>query len=74
VHSRTLSEYVLINTAAVRFLRTKQPGAKNIPKNDDEGGYVVIGTFDDEVFRILAEIADDPTYWQRICRYQKASN
>jgi len=38
-----------------------------------EGRYVVIDTFDDEVFQVLSEMsADAATYWYLECRYQKA--
>jgi hypothetical protein len=30
-----------------------------------------IGTFDDEVFRVLSEMAASPAYWQLICEYRK---
>jgi hypothetical protein len=74
IRGRTLSEYWFQGDAAVEFLRTRHPGAKNIHKNDGEGEFVVIGTFDDEVFRILSEIADDSTYWVLTARYEKTSN
>ena len=71
VQRGTLQEYQIDNGAAVEFLETKHPTAKNIKRNDDEGEYVVIDTFDDEVFHVLSEIADDPEYWILICRYKK---
>jgi hypothetical protein len=74
IRGRTLSEYWFHGAAATEFLRTRHPGAKNIHTNNGEGEFVVIGTFDDEVFRILSEIADDPTYWILVARYEKASN
>jgi hypothetical protein len=73
IRGRTLSEYWLHGSAAAE-LRTRHPGAKNIHKNEGEGEFVVIGRFDDEVFRILSEIADDPTYWILTARYERASN
>jgi hypothetical protein len=69
IRGRTLSEY-WCNDALVEFLRTRHPGAKNIQVRE---GLVVIGTFDDEVFRILSEVADNPTYWRLMRRYEKAS-
>jgi hypothetical protein len=66
-----LQEYWINNGAAVEFLRAKHPTAKNIRRNVGEGEYVVIDTFDDEVFRVLSEIADNPAYWFLNCRYQK---
>jgi hypothetical protein len=74
IRGRTLSEYWFHGAAAAEFLRTRHPGAKNIHKNEGEGEFVVIETFDDEVFRILSEIADDPTYWILVARYEKTSN
>ena len=67
-----LLEYSLDNGAGVDLLEGKYPTARNIHKNRSEGSYVVIDTFDDEVFRILSEMsADAATYWQLECRYQK---
>jgi hypothetical protein len=74
IRGRTLSEYWFLGVEAVEFLETRHPGARNIHKNDGEGDFVVIGTFDDEVFRILSEVADSPTYWTLMGRYEKASN
>ena len=74
IRGRTLSEYWFQGDAAVEALEARHPGAKNIHKNDGEGDFVVIGTFDDEVFRILSEIADDSDYWILTARYEKASN
>jgi hypothetical protein len=67
----TLDEYWIDNDAAVDFLLSKHPTAKNIKKNVAEGTYVVIGTFDDEVFQVLSEIADNPAYWFLECQYKK---
>jgi hypothetical protein len=67
-----LREYWMNNGAAVDFLEAKHPTAKNIKRNVGEGEYVVIDTFDDEVFRVLSEIADDPAYWFLSCQYKKA--
>jgi len=66
-----LQEYWISNGDAVEFLETKYPSAKNIKKNTGEGEYVVIKTFDDEVFRVLSEIASNPTYWFLNCEYKK---
>ena len=66
-----LREYWMNNGAAVDFLEAKHPTAKNIKRNVGEGEYVVIDTFDDEVFRVLSEIADDPAYWFLSCQYKK---
>jgi hypothetical protein len=71
VQRGVLREYWINNGAAVDFLEAKHPTAKNIRRNDGEGEYVVIDTFDDEVFQVLSEIADNPAYWILKCRYQK---
>jgi len=71
IRGDTLDEYWIENGSAVDFLLSKHPTAKNIRKNVDEGTYVVIGTFDDEVFRVLSEIADNSAYWVLVCRYKK---
>jgi hypothetical protein len=71
VQRGTLQEYWMNNGAAVEFLKAKHPTAKNIKRNVGVGEYVVIDTFDDEVFRVLSEIADNPAYWFLNCRYQK---
>jgi hypothetical protein len=68
-----LEEYYLENGRAVDLLEAKYPAAKNIRKNRGEGRFVVINTFDDEVFRILSEMAANPAYWQLQCQYRKAS-
>ena len=74
VHGRTLSEYWCLSDAVVEFLRTRHPDAKNIHQGGDMSQLVKIGTFDDEVFRILSEFADKPAYWILMRRYEKASN
>lgn len=56
---------------AVDFLAAKHPSAKNIGRNTGEGRYIVIQTFDDEVFQILSEISDIPAYWNLVCQYKK---
>jgi hypothetical protein len=66
-----LQEYWMNNGAAVDFLEAKHPTAKNIKRNVGEGEYVVIDTFDDEVFGVLSEIADNPAYWYLNCQYKK---
>jgi len=55
----------------VAFLAIKHPRAKNIRSNVGEGAYAVIGTFDDEVFRLLSELTASPSCWRRECEYQK---
>lgn len=73
IKGNILGEYILNNGAAVEFLAANHPTAKNIGKNTGEGRYVVIKTFDDEVFHILSEISDDTTYWSLQCQYKKGS-
>jgi hypothetical protein len=71
INGGTLDEYFIDNGLAVDFLLSKHPTAKNIKKNVAEGTYVVIGTFDNEVFQVLSEIADKPAYWFLECQYKK---
>ncbi len=70
IQGTTLREYWIANGAAVDFLKTKHPAAKNIRKNVGEGTYVVIGRFDDEVFQVLSEMLDTPA-WRLNCEYTK---
>jgi hypothetical protein len=65
-----LNEYWIDNDASMDFVHAKYPTAKNI-KTTYTPSYVAIGTFDDEVFRALSEIADNPTYWVLTCSYKK---
>jgi len=67
----TLNIYYLENGRAVDLLEAKYPNAANIAKNRGEGRYVVIKTFDDEVFRILTEMTSDQSYWMLQCQYRK---
>jgi hypothetical protein len=71
IQGATLREYWIANGAAVDFLKTKHPEASNIKKNVGEGSYVVIETFDDEVFQVLSEMVDNPIYWRLNCEYKK---
>jgi len=73
VQRGTLQEYYMNNAVVLEFLKAQHPTARNIKKNVAEGAYVVIDTFDDEVFQVLSEIADNPAYWLLNCRYQKVS-
>lgn len=66
-----LREYQINNGPALDFLKAKYPSAANIHKNRSEGAYVVIDTFDDEVFRILSEISDNAAYWELECEYKR---
>jgi hypothetical protein len=64
--------YTIDNGTGVDLLEAKHPTARNIHKNKSEGSYVVIDTFDDEVFQILSEMsAAAATYWHLECRYRK---
>jgi hypothetical protein len=71
VQGDLLLEDFINNGTAVDFLEAKHPTARNIHKNKAEGRYVVIETFDDEVFQILSEISDDAAYWDLQCQYRK---
>jgi hypothetical protein len=70
IRGNILGEYTFNHDAAVDFLAAKRPTARNIVR---EGRYVVIHTFDDEVFQILSEIADARAYWDLVCQYKKGS-
>jgi hypothetical protein len=72
IHGTTLQEYWIENSRAVAFLAINYPDAKNIRRNTGEGSYVVIGTFDDEVFKVLSELAANPKYWRFNCEYRKS--
>jgi hypothetical protein len=67
----SLLEYHINNGEGVDFLAAKHPAAVNIHRNKAEGEYVVIDTFDDEVFKILSEISDDASYWELECEYKR---
>jgi hypothetical protein len=71
VEGDLFQEYQISNGPAVDFLEAKHPTARNIHKNKSEGSYVVIDTFDDEVFQVLSEISDDDAYWEVECQYKK---
>jgi hypothetical protein len=64
-----LQEY-MNGDSAIDLVTTKYPTAKNIKKNIGEGRYLVVQTFDDEVFQILSEISD-PSYWYLVNQYRK---
>ena len=72
VQGDLLLEDFINNDAALDFLKAKHPAARNIHENRAEGRYVVIDTFDDEVFQILSEISDDAAYWRLDSQYNKA--
>lgn len=71
IHGTTLREYWIENSRALAFLAMRPVEAKNIRRNVGEGAYVVIGTFDDEVFQVLSEWSANPRYWRLNCEYQK---
>jgi hypothetical protein len=70
VEGTILREYAL-NTGEAFEARLK--GARNFVLEHGMGTFPVIKRFDDEVFRILSGIADDPAYWNLTCEYRKAS-
>jgi hypothetical protein len=65
-----LREYVL-NVDDAFEARLK--GTTNFVVEHEMGEYPVIKHFDDEVFRILSGIADDPSFWTLLCEYKKES-
>jgi hypothetical protein len=71
VQGDTLREYWIENGHALAWLAIKHPGARNIRHNAGEGADVVIGTFDDEVFRVLSDLAGSPANWRLHCEYQR---
>ena len=71
IEGTTLRHYWIENGAAVDFLKAKHPTAKNIKQNTGEGTYVVIETFDDEVFQVLSEMVVNPRFWFLNCEYKK---
>jgi hypothetical protein len=47
----------------VEFLQARYPDARSVHKNEAEGDYLVIDTFDDEAFKILSNIPAQEKYW-----------
>ena len=72
IQGTTLREYWIDNSRALAFLAMRPVEAKNIRRTDG-GGFVVIGTFDDEVFQVLSEWSASPKYWRLTCEYQKTA-
>jgi hypothetical protein len=68
VEGTILREYVLDNSEA---FEKRIEGATNFVEERGMGTYAVIKHFDDEVFRILSGIADDPSFWTLVCEYKK---
>jgi hypothetical protein len=73
INGAILQQYDLRGGAAVDLLEEKYPTAMSITRNRGEGRYVVIHKFDDEAFRVLSELASDPSYWRLMCEYKKIS-
>ena len=70
VEGTILREYVLNNGDA---FEERLEGATNFVEEHGTGTRAVIKHFDDEVFRILSGIADDPSFWSLVCEYKKVS-
>lgn len=70
VEGTILREYVLNNDEA---FEERIEGATNFVQEHGTGTVAVIKHFDDEVFRILSGIADDPSFWHLVCEYKKVS-
>jgi hypothetical protein len=66
-----LRQYNLRADAAFEWLQARHPTARNITATTGQGATVVIDRFDDEVFRLLSEIADDATYWDFIGQHRR---
>jgi|KBSMisStaDraftv2_1062788.scaffolds.fasta_scaffold79090_2 hypothetical protein len=71
VEGDTLREYWSENSTAVDYVLDRRPMPRNITKNTGEGRFVVIHTFDDEVFQVLGELGDKARYWRLNCEYRK---
>ena len=71
IKGNVLTQYSVDADQVLEDMERKHPATKSIGKNTGEGTYLVIHTFDDEVFRILSEIPATPEYWAEICRYRK---
>jgi hypothetical protein len=68
VEGPILREYALNTSDA---FEARLAGARNFVIEHGTGTFPVIKRFDDEVFRILSGIADDPAYWDLTCEYSK---
>jgi hypothetical protein len=53
------------------FVETRHPAVRNITKNRGEGSYAVVKTLDAEAVSVLAEIADDPSFWELAAVFRK---
>ncbi len=71
VTARTLEICSQLGPYVVEFVRMRFPKAVNIGKNKGEGEYITIELFDDEVFKILAQIPDQPPYWYCDQKYER---
>jgi hypothetical protein len=70
IEGTILREYALNNGEA---FEQRIDGATNFVEEHGTGTRAVIKYSDDEVFRILSGIADDPSYWNLVCEYKKVS-
>ena len=68
-----LREYHMDARRTSEWLEAKHPTAKNISVTTGDGAQVTIDTFDDDVFRLLSEVADDPKYWGLVERHRKVT-
>ena len=60
-----------LNVEGYKFVRIRFPNAVNIGKNKSEGEYITIELFDDDVFKILAQIPDQPPCWHCDQKYER---
>lgn len=72
IKGNVLSQYTVDADLVLEDIARKHPTAKNIGKNTDEGTYLVVQTFDDEVYQILSEIPATSRYWSVICQYKRS--
>ena len=69
IEGNILREYSLDEWTAAEWVEAKHPDGKNIHR---DGRYLVIKTFDDQVFRIFSEISNADPFWMVVCEYKKA--
>jgi hypothetical protein len=60
-----------VETLPAIGIEARIEGATNFVEEHGTGTFAVIKHFDDEVFRILSGIADDPSFWNLVCEYKK---
>ena len=63
ISGRTLLICQQFGPEMVEFLQARYPDARSVHKNQAEGDYLVIDTFDDEAFKVLSNIPDEEKYW-----------